>query len=435
MVAIRVSAPAGHLDRAAQLPAEVHAGAAGIEIEPVDHLLAEHGRSLEQVVEDGDALPVDVGAGVLRLRAAHDQLATGERDARQAGQVLDHADGILLRPRHVAQLLLHDGAAGGASAVALARHGGGEVADRDAAQVEGDLRLAPGLDVHLRLRRQIFRHAGDQHVIARQQLQAETPLRVGRGSASHSLRDHLDPRQRLPRAAGQHLAGHRSRQRQRRRFGKLRRSEREPVDEVQPRRHGLAVANCRREPQLLQGGGRGLDEGGIYLGVAGHLYDLAVRADAQLTIDVGLAPAEQRLLRIPGRVELDQLGPAFGLGRRGHREGEREEKNGAADPARRQAAAASRGKEGRVNHFDFPAGPGFKGCPQSQAGAVRRRAPVRLPPRQNARSGLDRDCSQLSAIWSARRVPWWGPRQMHPLANCSSAELRRPSSARISVVR
>ena len=105
----------------------VHAEAARVEVDLVDEVGRQHRRTTQEVVEDRDALAVDEDAGVLRRRAAHHQLADAERDARDAGQVLDHAQRIAEGAGHGRQLVLRQGVARDLLVLALRAHVGLEL--------------------------------------------------------------------------------------------------------------------------------------------------------------------------------------------------------------------------------------------------------------------------------------------------------------------
>ena len=112
------------VDRAGQVPAVIGAVAAGIEIDAVEQLLVDDRGTAEEVVQDGDPLPVQVDARVGGRRAANEELSTQEGSAVHPGQVLHHADGIVERARHVDQLVVLERAAGGGVLGARAFHHG-----------------------------------------------------------------------------------------------------------------------------------------------------------------------------------------------------------------------------------------------------------------------------------------------------------------------
>ena len=91
MQALRIAESRPHRDDGRELVAVEDARAAGEEIDALHRRVLEHGGPVEQVVEDGDALPVEEGAGIGGPRAAHHQLAARERGTRDTRQERDDA--------------------------------------------------------------------------------------------------------------------------------------------------------------------------------------------------------------------------------------------------------------------------------------------------------------------------------------------------------
>src|SRR5207244_21107 len=123
-----VPAMALDVDGTGEIAAVVGAEATRVEVDAVEQFLADHRGAAEEMVEDGNPVPVEIDAGVGRGRSAHQERAAEEGRARQPGQILYRADGIVERAGDVLQLLALQRPPGGRLARLLADDGGAQLA-------------------------------------------------------------------------------------------------------------------------------------------------------------------------------------------------------------------------------------------------------------------------------------------------------------------
>src|SRR6185295_18993768 len=89
-----VAGGGGDVDDTAGDAAVAHAEAARVEVDAVDEARGQDRGPAEEVIEDGDAVAAHVDPRVLGRGPADDELAEAVGDARDAGEVLDDAQGI-----------------------------------------------------------------------------------------------------------------------------------------------------------------------------------------------------------------------------------------------------------------------------------------------------------------------------------------------------
>ena len=106
MESLRIALSRRDVDRARQVAPVVGAVPSRVEVDPVEELLVDDRGSAQEMVEDGEALPVEIDAGVGRRRPAHQERAAQERRAVQPRQILDDAKRIVERAGYVDQLLV-----------------------------------------------------------------------------------------------------------------------------------------------------------------------------------------------------------------------------------------------------------------------------------------------------------------------------------------
>ena len=114
---------------------------AGQKVDAIDELGVDDRRAAKKVEEQRDLDAVHVAAGLSWRGAANDHLAAEIGAARDAGQVVDDADGIAHGPGHRLQLLAHERPPRGLPPLALAAHHRMEVAAQSRHQVVGHREL------------------------------------------------------------------------------------------------------------------------------------------------------------------------------------------------------------------------------------------------------------------------------------------------------
>ena len=197
-----ISLPCADVNRTGQVAPVVRAISAWVEVDAIEELLVDDRGAAEEMVEDGDSLPVEVDAGVRRRCPAHQQRAAQIRGAIHARKVLHDANGVVERPRHVDQLLVTERAAGRRVLGARPFHQRRVVADLGATQVQGDVRRAARIEPHALARLAEARSARPDLDLAGGDSQLEPSLCIG--GHLRARREHVGAGERPARARFDH---------------------------------------------------------------------------------------------------------------------------------------------------------------------------------------------------------------------------------------
>jgi len=175
-------------DDPGQVAPVVDPGASREEVDPVERRFAEDGGAVEQVVQDRDALPVDVRARVFRPRSSHEELAAGERRPGDSGKELDDAHRVLVRAGDVAELLARELGLRRRIASPLAGHEGGELSGLGAVEIHGDRARLSGHDADAGLSERVLGGVDEQLLLARGKRERRVAECIGRAAAVRAPR-------------------------------------------------------------------------------------------------------------------------------------------------------------------------------------------------------------------------------------------------------